>query len=203
MLQWVALSCAGVAAVAGVLLLGAIDRLVGSRAGRIAVFLGVVVLPLLALGSGSMYAVKASSSTTFCLSCHEMDAHGKSLFIDDPMALPAVHYQKRLIDRDETCYACHTDYAIFGDIKAKMNGLKHVWVHYLGDPPEPEALELYSPYPNYNCLHCHDDARSFLEASGHEGKFAKMQSGALSCLKCHGEGHALDQVEEGNFWQAQ
>ena len=203
MLHWVALSSAGVAAVVGILLLGAIDRLTGSRAGRLAVLLGVVVLPLLALGSGSTYAVTASSSTTFCLSCHEMEEHGKSLFVDDPMSLPAVHYQKRLIDREQTCYACHTDYGLYGDFKAKLNGLKHVWVHYLGTPPAAEDLELYSPYPNYNCLHCHDDARGYLEAGGHEGKFADLQSGKVSCLKCHNSGHALDQVKEGNFWQVQ
>ena len=96
-----------------------------------------------------------------------MQSYGKSLFVDNRKALPAVHFQDRLVDRDNACFACHTDYAMFGDVKAKLNGLKHVYVHYLGKVPE--KMELYQPYPNYNCLHCHEDARGFVEAPAHQG----------------------------------
>jgi cytochrome c-type protein NapC len=87
---------------------------------------------------------------------------------------------------------------MWGDFKAKLNGLKHVWVHYLGEIPE--EFELYQPYPNHNCLHCHEDARSYVEASPHHGQFEAMRADEVSCLKCHGQGHGLDQLEEGNLW---
>lgn len=198
MLKGLAIFAACAAILSAVLLLFNAERLVGSRAGRLAVFLGLVGLPFVAIGSGTTYGVKASSKTEFCISCHEMEQYGQSLFVDDPRALPAVHYQKRLINRDETCYQCHTDYAMFGDVSAKINGLKHVWVHYLGDVPE--TFELYNPYPNHNCLHCHDDARGYVESPAHKGSFRDMEQGKVSCLKCHDMGHALDKVAAGQLW---
>jgi cytochrome c-type protein NapC len=195
-----ALFTALVAVATGFVLYLAADRLAGSTAGRLAMLLGVFVLPALSLVGGATQAYSESSSTTFCLSCHEMTAHGRSLFVDDPTALAAVHYQKRLVDRDEACFACHTNYAMFGDVDAKINGLRHVWVHYFGDIPEPEALELYEPYPNANCLHCHDDARSYLEASGHQGQFEALSAGERSCLSCHTTSHDLEAVGQGRLW---
>src|SRR5690606_28526758 len=112
--------------------------------------------------------------------------------------LPATHYQNRLVERDHACYECHTDYAMWGDFKAKINGLKHVWVHYIGEIPE--EIELYQPYPNYNCLHCHADGRRYVEAAPHQGQLKVLPSGEVSCLTGHGKGHALEQVEEGNLW---
>ncbi|MCA9682353.1 MAG: NapC/NirT family cytochrome c [Myxococcales bacterium] len=175
-----------------------LDRLTPSRAGWIALAFTACGLPLLAVGGGSAYAVKASSSTEFCLECHEMGDYGRSLFIDDRTVLPATHYQNRLVERDQACFSCHTDYAMWGDMKAKLNGLKHVWVHYAGEVPE--TLELYQPYPNHNCLHCHDDGRRFTEAIPHRGKLDALYADETSCLSCHGKGHALEQVEAGNFW---
>ena len=173
-------------------------RIVGSMPGRLALLCGVFFLPLAAVGTGVEQAYRESSSTTFCLSCHEMGNHGRSMFIDDRTVLPAMHYQMRLVDRDHACFECHTNYTMFGDVEAKLDGLKHVWVHYLGEVPE--TFELYQPYPNSNCLHCHDDGRSYLEMPAHAGHFEAMASGEESCLSCHKAGHALDLVEEGQFW---
>ena len=168
--------------------------------GRLALLFIAVLLPLAVSGGGVVAGVKRSSETTFCVSCHEMQPYGRSLFVDNDSSLPAMHYQKRLISRDQTCYACHTDYAMFGDVKAKLNGLKHVWVHYVSGPPD--KLELYQPYPNYNCLHCHDDARGYLEVPLHQRHAAELAQGERSCLSCHDVGHDLDSVRAGRFWQA-
>jgi cytochrome c-type protein NapC len=198
--QSIALLTAAVALVCAVVLFFAIDRLPATRGGWIAVGLIVCLLPALATTTGTTYAVSASSSTEFCLECHEMEDYGRSLFLDDRAVLPAVHYQNRLVDRDRVCYSCHTDYAMWGDFKAKLNGLKHVWVHYLGEVPE--QLELYQPYPNYNCLHCHEDARSYVESAPHKDQLEALSASERSCLDCHGQGHALDRLEEAEFWLA-
>ncbi len=198
MLHGVALTTALAAIVVAFALYFAAPKLAGSVAGKLALLLGVVVTPGLAAVGGTSYAYTESSSTEFCVSCHEMEPHGRSLFADDPTVLPAVHYQKRLVDRDHACFACHTDYAMFGNLKAKANGLRHVWVHYFGEPEGP--FELYAPYPNANCLHCHDDARSYLESQGHQGQFDALRANELSCLKCHASGHAHDRLEEVGFW---
>ena len=45
------------------------------------------------------------------------------------------HYQNNRIPRDKACFTCHTDYTLFGDAKAKLRGLRHVYVNYLGRSP--------------------------------------------------------------------
>ncbi|MBC8133280.1 MAG: NapC/NirT family cytochrome c [Deltaproteobacteria bacterium] len=172
----------------------------GSHWGRLALLVGVVALPLLLSAGSVSYGVRKSTETTFCLSCHEMQPYGGSLFADNRAALSAVHYQKRLIDRDTTCYSCHADYAMFGDVKAKVNGLRHVWAHYFGHIPDKIAL--YQKYPSANCLHCHDDARGFLEAPAHQPVLDAVYKGKVSCLACHNLAHDLKALEAHKLWQA-
>ena len=191
--------CAGLAIV-GLLFSGA-PALAAQRVGHMVLLVGLVVLPLLLSAGNLSYGVAESSQTRFCLSCHEMQAHGRSLFVDDRKALAAVHYQDRLIERDRTCYTCHKDYALFGDFKAKLNGLRHVWAHYVKGVPAKIAL--YAPYPNANCLHCHDDSRAFLENPAHRPVLGLLTAGSLSCLGCHRVAHDMRKVDAHQFWQAQ
>jgi cytochrome c-type protein NapC len=188
-----------IAALVALLAAAGYRALAGSTWGRLALLVAAVLLPvsvsLASLGSG----VAESSRTRFCLRCHEMQPHGRTLFADERKALAAVHYQNRLVDRDTACFSCHTDYALFGDLKAKLNGLRHVWVHYLGTVPDRFAL--YRPYPNGNCLHCHEDARRFLESAPHQPVMARLQTGETSCLGCHTVAHDLDKVRGGALWQ--
>jgi cytochrome c-type protein NapC len=166
--------------------------------GRVALLVAAALLPVSVSLAGLKTGVAESSRTRFCLGCHEMQNHGRSLFVDNKQALAAVHYQNRYVDRDTACYSCHTDYAMFGDIKAKLNGLRHVSVHYLGKVPDRFAL--YQPYPNRNCLHCHEDARKFIEAVPHQPVMAKVESGEISCLSCHKVAHDMEKVQGGVLW---
>jgi cytochrome c-type protein NapC len=189
---------AGLAIVA--LLYFGVGTLSASRWGRIALLVGIVALPLL-LSAGSVSSgVHESSRTSFCLSCHEMQPYGMSLFADNRAALSAAHYQNRLVERDSTCYSCHADYAMFGDVKAKLNGLRHVWVHYFRKVPEKIAL--YQPYPSANCLHCHEDARRFVEAPAHQAVLVALADGSTSCLGCHNVAHDMKAVPAHALWQA-
>ncbi len=189
-----------VALVVGIAGLLGFRTLAAARWGRLALLVAAALLPLSVSLAGLGAGVQESSRTRFCLSCHEMQNHGKSLFVDDSRALAAVHYQNRLVDRDKICYSCHADYALFGDVKAKMNGLRHVWVHYLGKVPD--RFSLYQPYPNSNCLHCHEDARRFVEAPAHVPVLVKLSSGQTSCLSCHNTTHDLNKVAAGQLWTA-
>jgi cytochrome c-type protein NapC len=177
-----------------------VPTLLGQPWGRLALCVGAGVVPMFATAGGLGVGYRESSRTRFCLECHEMKPYGMSLFADNPAALPAVHYQSRLIDRDTTCYSCHADYALFGDVKTKLNGLRHVWAHYVGDIAEP--IKLYQPYPNSNCLHCHDDARSYLESRGHPSVLAELRAGSTSCSSCHRIAHDFESVQAGRLWQA-
>jgi cytochrome c-type protein NapC len=194
--------------VAAVLVLVALMAVVAGplsnhRVGRVLLLCGLGLLPLVVTGAGLAQGMYRSSQTSFCLSCHEMEAYGASLFVDNSQSLAAAHYQQRLIDRDQTCFACHTDYAMFGTAKAKLNGLKHVWVHYFSRVPEPGQIKLYAPYPNYNCLHCHDDARGYLEVEDHKEHAQVLSTGERSCLSCHEVAHDHEGVKAKNFWQGE
>lgn len=174
--------------------------LISHRNGRWLLLFALAIVPLVLSGATLTVGMHESTRTSFCMGCHEMEPYGKSLFVDKPEALSAMHYQKRLVDRDSACFTCHTDYAMFGNAKAKLNGLRHVWVHYLGTVPK--KIELYQPYPNSNCLHCHDDSRLFLEKPAHVKQQEALLQGTVSCTSCHSIVHDLEAAKTGPFWSA-
>jgi cytochrome c-type protein NapC len=180
-------------------------RVTAAIGGRVFAFLALAVVPILAGLMGLEVHMERSKSTEFCLSCHPMEKYGKSLHIDDVGFLPATHYQFGRVPRETACFSCHTNYTLFGDYKAKLNGLNHVYVQYFGTIPE--RIKLYSPYNNRECLHCHNDSRSFLEGVTHRsepGRMEAMRANQISCLTkgCHDNTHAVDQLKDKSFWPA-
>lgn len=167
--------------------------------GRILAFVALLLLPLLATAVGLSAHVEHSKSTAFCLSCHVMEPYGQSLRVDDAAWVPARHFQNHLVPRDRACFTCHTDYTMFGDAKAKLRGLRHVWVYYVGKVPE--KIELYEPYNNRECLHCHAGARSFEESDLHRDLRAELGANTTSCLECHDMTHEVAELEGKPRWQ--
>ena len=175
-----------------------------TRGGKIIAFLAILVLPLVSTGFGVAEHLQRSKSTEFCLSCHVMEDYGKSLHIDDRGFIPAVHYQNGLVPRENACFTCHTDYTMYGDINAKLRGLKHVYVQYLGKPSQP--IKLYTPYNNRECLHCHLGSRSFEENETHikePDTMQKIKANQLGCTTsdCHNVIHRVDQLKDQTFWK--
>src|ERR1700734_2213793 len=177
-----------------------------SRAGKILAFGVFFFLPMFSLVAGMENEMQRSESTAFCLSCHIMEPYGKSLHIDAPAYLAAAHYQNHRVPADEACYTCHTDYAMFGKLKVKLDGLRHVYIYYLGTPPAPENIKLYEPYNNRECLHCPLGARSFEEGATHTADPATLRaikSNSLSCLSsgCHDVVHDISHLKDSKFWK--
>jgi nitrate/TMAO reductase-like tetraheme cytochrome c subunit len=54
-----------------------------AQGGKIVAFIAFFILPIVATILGASIHLENSKSTQFCLSCHVMEAHGKSLYIDD------------------------------------------------------------------------------------------------------------------------
>jgi len=170
------------------------------RRGRILAFVTLFLLPALLTAGGLKAHMEQAKSTEFCLSCHVMEPYGDSLWTEDAAYLAASHFQNRRVPREAACYSCHTDYTMFGDVNAKIRGLRHVWVQYVSGPPAPEEIELYSPYRNRECLHCHGGARAFLENDFHVEMLAELRSEETSCLDCHGDVHDVATVGERERW---
>lgn len=177
-----------------------------SPTGKIFAFFLLFLLPLVCLGMGTSYHIERSKETTFCLSCHEMEPYGKSLLVDGAGHLPAAHFQNHRVPAEMACYTCHTNYAMFGGLRAKMHGLKHVYIHYLSTPPAPEAIKLYDPYNNRECLHCHLGARSFEEGAVHTADpdlLPAVKANKLSCISsgCHDVVHGIAALDKEQFWK--
>ena len=176
------------------------------REGRVLAFLALFLLPTMALWAGVSQHMERAKSTEFCLSCHTMEAHGRSLYVDDRSYIPAAHFQNNRVPRDRACYTCHTDYTMFGGLHDKWRGLNHVYIQYFGAVPKPEDIKLYQPFNNRECLHCHEGARSFVDASPHR-KVAdfgtKVGSNQMSCMssKCHDTVHDVESLADAKFWK--
>jgi len=188
------------------LLVGFRARWTRSREGKILAFLALFILPIAAVWGGFSEQMDRAESTDFCLSCHVMTDFGRSLYVDDPSYLPARHFQNNRVPRDRACYTCHTDYAMFGTVRAKLRGLRHLQVQYLGTIPKPEEIKLYQPYNNRECLHCHLEARRFEEGSGHHKTpdlLQSVKSGQRSCLSsgCHDIVHEVGSLKDAAFWK--
>ncbi|MEM8964570.1 MAG: NapC/NirT family cytochrome c [Acidobacteriota bacterium] len=198
-MEWIV---TGIALVSVVLiaLLASRPQLTRGHAGKAIAFVAMFVLPSLVTAVGVQVHLERAKSTEFCLSCHEMEPYGESLHVADPTWVAANHFLSNRVARDQACYTCHTQYTMFGDVNAKLAGLKHLWIHYTGDIPE--TIELYQPYNNRECLHCHGAARNYLENEFHDGMIAEMASGEVSCLDCHGPVHDVESVDDMEIWEA-
>ena len=176
-----------------------------SREGKMLAFVALLVLPVVAVWGGFEEHMDRATSTQFCLSCHVMSEYGQSLHYDDKSYIPSLHWENNFVPRDHACYTCHTDYSMFGPVKAKFNGLHHIFVQYFGTVPKPEEIKLYKPFPNETCLHCHLGARKFEEVNGHHktpDMLDKVKSGQLSCISsgCHDTVHEVGDLKDAKFW---
>ena len=179
--------------------------LTATRGGKILAFLILFLLPIFALAMGVDNEIERSKSTTFCLSCHIMEPFGKSLHVDDPTYLAAAHFQNHRVPADQACYTCHTNYAMFGSFKAKLGGLRHIYVFYLTKAPAPEDVRLHEPFNNRECLHCHLGARSFEQGAVHNADpdtLPAVKSNRLSCISsgCHETIHNVAHLKDVKMW---
>ena len=175
-----------------------------TRGGKMLAFLVLFAMPILCMGMGGAKELQRSTSTEFCLSCHIMEPYGKSLRVEDPGHLAAAHFQNHLVPPDHACYTCHTNYAMFGGLKAKISGLRHMYIYYFGTPPAAEDIRLYEPFNNRECLHCHAGARSFEEGAVHTSDpdlLPALKANKTSCISCHSVVHDVKTLNEQKLWK--
>ena len=168
-----------------------------TKGGNLILFLALFILPISSIRAGFRLHWESSKSTEFCMSCHVMEPYGQSLVVLDEEYLPAAHFQNRRIKYDKACFECHSTYTMFGDTKAKLNGLRHLVTYYTGRTPE--KIELYQPYHNRECLKCHQGSRGFVEE--HEDDMEEYLSNEELCLDCHDVGHEVETLDEQEMWK--
>lgn len=177
-----------------------------TRGGKILSFVSFFLLPMLCAAVGTSEHLERSKQTAFCLSCHEMEPYGKSLMANDASFLAAAHFQNQRVPLKQACYSCHTDYVLYGGVRDKWRGLRHLYAHY--SAPAGTPIRLYQPYNNRECLHCHAGARSFEEGAVHNADpelIPAVKSGKLSCLSagCHDVVHNVAALDKVEMWKGQ
>jgi nitrate/TMAO reductase-like tetraheme cytochrome c subunit len=183
------------AALVGVLALAlllrvAMMRLPEGPAGHWLLLFGIAVVPGIALILGTNRALVAMERPQFCGSCHVMGPWVADLHDPASTKLAAVHYQNRFI-RENQCYTCHTDYAMFGPMRAKLTGLVHFAKYVTGSYQQP--IELYEPYHFSNCLQCHGESKRYVDK--HTDVAAAIADGSMTCVDCHAPVHPEQQAK--------
>ncbi len=168
---------------------------------KILAFIGLAVLPGLCIVGGMNFHMQRSEQTRFCISCHAMAPYGRSLYVDDSSHIPAQHFQNHRVPPEMACYSCHADYTIYGPLKDKLEGVKRIYMQYIGTPPNP--IHIRGAYNNQQCLHCHDGARNFEENPVHASMLDSLKSNQISCLTagCHDMIHRVAGLSQDKFWR--
>ncbi len=148
-----------------------------------------VVVILLTSGAG---ALKATSSTEFCLSCHEMSVHAESL-----------KFSTHAKDKDGNpigCSQCHLPHGIGVKYLAVKvySGTKDLYVHFMGDPENLDRVHMQKTARRFvddnNCLACHADLKkdakgekpiSELGEIAHDAYLSKKGNVRNGCTNCH------------------
>ncbi len=150
-------------------------------------FVSVGLVPVVVAFFSFAHGLEASATVSSCGSCHVMTPFVQDLQNVKSDTLAATHFKNRFI-RENQCYTCHSDYGLGGTLKAKMEGLGHVWRYTTGMYELP--IKIARPFPNTRCLGCHAESQKFLNAAGHPKEDMRpLMDGTVSCLDCHGPAH--------------
>ena len=189
--QPVALGFAALAAIILILYLLRRPPLQGST--KLWLLLGIGIFPIGAALTGNVVGFERSKEREFCGSCHTMERHVRDAADPASLTLAARHSRNPLFG-SESCFTCHKDYVIFGDVLTKLRGMVHLWAYYTKYGPlassPPSEIHLYKPYPDWNCMQCHAPTRPKWRA-GHAGLLDSLVKGTQRCsdAKCHGPIH--------------
>lgn len=153
---------------------------------KLPLLLVIGVLPLALTATTTAVSFDRAQEVEFCASCHVMEPYSGDLRDPASGSLASAHFKNRWIAQRQ-CYGCHADYGFLGPVETKIRAMRHTAAWYFGDRSRPPRL--YKPFPNQNCLRCHSGARSFEAGSTHAEVRADLESGATSCLECHGPVH--------------
>lgn len=164
---------------------------------KLALLLGLGVLPALAAVTSTVAGMEATTHREFCGSCHVMDAHFRNASDPGAESLAARHSRNPFFG-DRSCYVCHANYGMYGYPLTKAGGMRHVYEYYLGGYQQMslekalKVIHLRKPYDNLNCRQCHTTTGSdWRRVPDHGSLKAELDSNQVSCASggCHGFAH--------------
>ncbi len=203
---WLGFVALGCAALAAAILIGyLIKRPVLDLRAKLALFLGLGVLPGLAAAASTVVGMERTTDREFCGSCHVMDAHFKDAVDPQRQSLAARHSRNPFFG-EHSCYVCHADYGMYGYAMTKTGGMRHVYEYYLGGyknlslEQALKVIHLRKPYDNQNCRQCHTTTlEGWRSVPDHDALKTELFSNKVSCAStgCHGFAHPFDKPKPG------
>lgn len=136
--------------------------------------------------------VKATSTTGFCLSCHEMRAHHAELLLSA--------HAKSAEGKEIACSQCHIPNANVARMLGAKTwmGLKDLWVHAAGGANDLNRAEMQIAArrftDDHNCRVCHQDLMRNARNDGpnsqigilsHANYLGENGKSASGCVGCH------------------
>jgi cytochrome c-type protein NapC len=171
-----------------------------SRTFPLAVLLIVGFFGGLIFLGGVHWALEATSTEEFCISCHEMRDHSYADLQE------TAHFHNRTGIR-AICTDCHVPHEFFRKIGAKIYATKDLFFHLTGKIDTPEKYEAHrlelalavwktmKANDSRECRNCHenvwtDTSEEFGGAARHHKK--ALKAGNMTCADCHqGIAHTL------------
>jgi hypothetical protein len=161
------------------------------------------LFPLATAGTGNLAGFEATTERRFCGGCHVMRPWVEDA--DDPRSttLAARHARNQLFG-DRNCYTCHADYGMFGTINTKLGGLRHVMAYYgqgyskLTIDEALRTIEIYQPFPNATCTHCHStEVPGWRAVPDHKAVLEPGRDVSCASSGCHGPAHPFSAIARG------
>jgi len=139
---------------------------------------------------GSPPGFADTSSTQYCVSCHEMKRY--------QLELQASSHFKDAEKKEISCSQCHIPPSgvRWASIKLVF-GIKDIYAHYFGEPNDLDRLKLQQFtrrfIPDENCLACHKDLTKNVKnepisetgRQAHEAYLGKNGDSRSNCSGCH------------------
>ena len=198
--SWIALAGAALSAVVIIWYLVARPPL--DRTTKIALLFGIGIFPIATAASGNYAGFEATKNIRFCGACHVMTPYKTDAQNPESKSLAAIHTRNPMFGH-ESCYTCHADYGMFGTIKTKMGGMRHVYEYLfnyrnMSLEEAKRSIHLLKPYPSSTCMRCHTtNAPGWAAVGDHAGLLGEMRSGKVGCVGegCHGPAHPWSKVK--------
>ncbi len=160
---------------------------------------------------GFNWAMEATNSEAFCISCHEME---ENVYVEYK---ETVHYNNRSGVR-ATCPDCHVPKEWFHKVKRKIIASNELFHHFAGSVSTPEKFNAkrlklaanvwkeMKATDSRECRNCHDfESMDFTRQETRSGKaHQEAIDGGKTCIDCHqGIAHTLPQGSEDAYMKLQ
>ena len=153
---------------------------------KIQFYVGAVIVGVIIFGIVIPFtAMQFENHNSFCASCHTQGEHTfyERSTAKTPVDLASVHN----IQGQARCIDCHTGPGIIGRYRGLLAGSTNLIAYFSGHYPQPSSLR--EPYPDANCLKCHDAITHKQEFNNHFHVFLTnwqaVDKNAAGCVSCH------------------